>query len=180
MCLLGDEVIAIVTWLLALKLMLGVIVTSAVNRARFLFLARSKLRLCPVNHRTGYWSNLPCDWPSTAWAHAKQETENGPRPWLSLPSRFLLGHNCVYRRDRLSQWYIQLHLWVLSVYLKKSACYKSYHWRLIIFLGDIYSQSVCRACFLSLAWSGLGLRSANHRAGYLPSDWLSIAWAHSA
>ena len=51
-------------------------------RARFLSLARSKLRLCSANHRPGYWSNLPCDWPSTVWAYSKQETENGPRWWL--------------------------------------------------------------------------------------------------
>ena len=48
-------------------------------RAHFLSLAWSKLRLCSANHRPGYWSNLPCDWPSTAWAYSKQETENGPR-----------------------------------------------------------------------------------------------------
>ena len=47
-------------------------------RARFLSLAWSKLRLCSANHRPGYWSNLPCDWPSTAWAYSGQETENGP------------------------------------------------------------------------------------------------------
>ena len=46
--------------------------------ARFLSLVRSKLRLCSANHRPGYWSNLPCDWPSTAWAYSVQETENGP------------------------------------------------------------------------------------------------------
>ena len=38
--------------------------------ARFLFLARSKLRLCSANHRPGYCSNLPCDWPSTARAYS--------------------------------------------------------------------------------------------------------------
>ena len=47
--------------------------------ARFLSLARSKLRLCSANHRPGYWSNLPCDWPSTAWAYSEQQTENGTR-----------------------------------------------------------------------------------------------------
>ena len=31
--------------------------------------------------RPGYWSNLPCHWPSTAWAYSEQETENGP--WCS-------------------------------------------------------------------------------------------------
>ena len=58
--------------------------------ARFLSLALSKLRLCSANHRPGYWSNLPCDWPSTAWAYSEQDTENGLRsqqanqaiPWL--------------------------------------------------------------------------------------------------
>ena len=50
----------------------------AKTRACFLSLAQSKLRLCSANHRTGYWSNLPCDWPSTAWAYSEQETENGP------------------------------------------------------------------------------------------------------
>ena len=49
------------------------------TRARFLSLARSKLSLCSANHRPGYWSNPPCDWPSTAWAYSEQETENGPR-----------------------------------------------------------------------------------------------------
>ena len=36
----------------------------------FLSLARSKLRLWSANHRPGYWSNRPCDWPSTAWAYS--------------------------------------------------------------------------------------------------------------
>ena len=47
------------------------------NRARFLSLAWSKLRLCSVNHRPGYWSNLSSDWPSTAWAYSEQDTGNG-------------------------------------------------------------------------------------------------------
>ena len=55
----------------------------------FLSLARSKLRLCSANHRTGYWSNLPCDWPSTAWAYSEQDTEN--RPWLYVHIRTCLG-----------------------------------------------------------------------------------------
>ena len=46
--------------------------------ACFLSLARSKLRLCSASHRPGYWSNLPCDWPSAAWAYSEQETENRP------------------------------------------------------------------------------------------------------
>ena len=43
----------------------------------FRSLAQSKLRLCSANHRPGYWSNVPCDWPSTVWAYSKQGTENG-------------------------------------------------------------------------------------------------------
>ena len=53
-------------------------------RARFPSLARSKLRLCSANHRPGYWSNLPCDWPSTAWAYSEQETEKGPRTFVHV------------------------------------------------------------------------------------------------
>ena len=30
-----------------------------------------QLRLCSANHRPGYWSNMPCDWLSTAWAYSK-------------------------------------------------------------------------------------------------------------
>ena len=50
-----------------------------VCRARFLPLARSKLRLCSANHRAGYFSNPTCDWLSIVWAYSEQETENGPR-----------------------------------------------------------------------------------------------------
>ena len=38
-----------------------------IYRAHFLSLAQSKLRPCSANGRPGYWSNLPCDWLSTAW-----------------------------------------------------------------------------------------------------------------
>ena len=41
-------------------------------RARFLSLARNKLRLCSANHRAGYFSNLACDWLSIAWAYRKR------------------------------------------------------------------------------------------------------------
>ena len=53
--------------------------------ARLLYLAQSRLRLCSANHRPGYLSNLPCDWPSAAWAYSKQETENGLRfSWRAI------------------------------------------------------------------------------------------------
>ena len=46
--------------------------------ACFLCLAQSKLMLCSANHRTGYFSNLACDWLSIVWAYSEQETENWP------------------------------------------------------------------------------------------------------
>ena len=57
--------------------------------ARFLSLARSKLRLCSANHRAGYFSNLACDWLSIVWAYSEQETENGPW-WARLSVTCLL------------------------------------------------------------------------------------------
>ena len=47
--------------------------------ARFRSFTRRKLRLWPANHRPGYWSNLPCDWPCIAWAYSEQE----PGMWLA-------------------------------------------------------------------------------------------------
>ena len=52
--------------------------------APFLSLARSKLRFCSANHKPGYWSILPCDLPSTAWAYFEQDIENGPWPLCQL------------------------------------------------------------------------------------------------
>ena len=62
------------------------------SRARFLSPARSKHRLCSANHRSGYWSNLPCDWPSTAWAYSGQETESGPRSSISWHSYIVVRY----------------------------------------------------------------------------------------
>ena len=52
--------------------------------ARFLSLARRKLRLCSANHSAGYFSNLACHWLSIVWAYSEQETENGPRLIMNL------------------------------------------------------------------------------------------------
>ena len=57
---------------------------NSINWACFLSLARSKLRLCSANHRTGYFSNLACDWLSIVWAYSQQETEIGPWSDISL------------------------------------------------------------------------------------------------
>ena len=47
-------------------------------KARFLSLARSKLRLCSANHRAGYVNNLSCYWLSIVWTYSKEEAENRP------------------------------------------------------------------------------------------------------
>ena len=49
-----------------------------VSLARFLSLARSKLRLFSANHRAGYFSNSACDWLSIVLAYSELETETGP------------------------------------------------------------------------------------------------------
>ena len=49
-----------------------------VSRARFLSCAWSKLRLCSANHRPGYWSNLPFDWPSTVWRRRGRQVSSAP------------------------------------------------------------------------------------------------------
>ena len=59
-------------------------------RTCFLSLARSKLRLCSTNHRPRYWSNLPSDWPSTAWTYSESKlrlcsTNHRTRYWSNLP-----------------------------------------------------------------------------------------------
>ena len=60
-------------------------------------------------------NNLPCDWPSTAWACSKQETENGPRSLGPMTSHCrhtvtALSHHCRRRHRRfyhLSSWWWQ-------------------------------------------------------------------------
>ena len=39
------------------------------------------VRLCSTNYRPGYWSNLPCDWPSTALSYSEQRLR------ISAPSK---------------------------------------------------------------------------------------------
>ena len=68
-------------------------------RARFLSLARNKLRLCSANHRAGYFSNLACDWLSIVWAYSEQETENGPRWALSSTSKENLVWCAIHQFD---------------------------------------------------------------------------------
>ena len=49
-----------------------------VTRACFLALAQNKLRPCSANHRPGYLCNLPCNWPSIAWAYSNKRQKTGP------------------------------------------------------------------------------------------------------
>ena len=71
-------------------------------RARFLTFARSKLRLCSANHRTGYFSHLARDWLSIVWVYSEQETENGPR-WTALycDKKSQTQTTCVYLTLRM-------------------------------------------------------------------------------
>ena len=102
------------------------------TRARFLSLARSKLRLCSANHRAGYWSNLACDWLSIVWAYSEQETENGPcftGPTVHLlddpHNRVVWGIMCI-----ISGWCVYLcnELWreyqKMVVSMKFVKCYR--------------------------------------------------------
>ena len=66
-------------------------------RARFLYLARSKFRLCSANHRLGYRSNLSCDWSSTAATYSEQETENRLRFRVGSTNMFGLNYGvCIF------------------------------------------------------------------------------------
>ena len=97
----------------------------------------SKLRLCSANHRPGYWSNLSCDWPSTAWAYSEQETENGPRnvqskldglwvhPWELTPC-IIFYNNLVASHHQIADddpvfWDIQTH--IINIYI--ISCYSA-------------------------------------------------------
>ena len=76
----------------------------------FLSLARSKLRLCSANHRPGYWSNLPCDWRSTAWASSKQETGNGPRSISGQPVFLFQGKHFKFSLHLTECFLVMSHL----------------------------------------------------------------------
>ena len=54
-------------------------------------------------------SNLPCDWPSTAWAYSEQETANGPR-YTNVPSVLSCHHNGC--RCCCAKWGPG-HLWII-------------------------------------------------------------------
>ena len=67
--------------------------------ARFLSLARSKLRLCSAIHRAGHFINLACDWMSTVWAYRKQGTKTGLE--VSLGHMFGCLERCSAATNRL-------------------------------------------------------------------------------
>ena len=90
--------------------------------ACFLSLARSKLRLCSANHRPGYFSNLPCDWLSTARAYSKLETENRPRPFLDQDKFCLASLN-------QESYEMEIHVYLSW---KDSACKGLIYWEIIM------------------------------------------------
>ena len=126
-------------------------------RAHFLSLAWSKLRLCSANHRSGYWSNLPCDWPSSAGAYSELRlcsADHRPGYWSNLSCEWPSSVGA----------YSELRLC--------SADHRPGYW----------SNLPCDWPSSAGAYSELRLCSADHRPGYwsnLPCDWPSTAWAYS-
>ena len=67
-------------------------VLHTLSCARFLSLARSKLRVCLANHRAGYFSILACDWQSIVWAYS-DDPANFPVLWQCCTENFLCYGN---------------------------------------------------------------------------------------
>ena len=82
-----------------------ILINTMLTCARFLSLVQSKLRLCSANHRPGYWSNQPCDWPSIAWAYSEQETENGPWTCMGYSMEFHGTLESPNKRSPSSMWF---------------------------------------------------------------------------
>ena len=75
--------------------------------ARFLSLARSKLRLCSAIHRAGYFSNLAWDWPSIVWVYSEQDTEIGPRCVCGLDQIYVIFPTMIPKlKFILSTWVV--------------------------------------------------------------------------
>ena len=107
----------------------GQLVSLLYNRAHFLSLAQSKFRLCSVNHRPCYWSNLACDWPSTAWVNSKLETENGPRFGLELLHQF--PPFCWFPPVLSKQWLLITYhvlIWQMSPQLSCNCTHQIWKW----------------------------------------------------
>ena len=79
---------------------------SEIIWARYLSLAQSKPMLCSDHHRSGYLSNLVCDWLSIVWAYSEQEAEN--EPWNLSWTWPLLHHKKCTKREG---WYT-VALWI--------------------------------------------------------------------
>ena len=102
-----------------------------ITRARFLSLARSKLRLCSANHRAGYFSNLHCDWLSIVWAYSsKRVTENGPRSSKDMIATKLSGHFITF------MWWIPSAYLISMVSCQKGSTRHAYAWQIGPFWQD--------------------------------------------
>ena len=115
--------------------------------ARFLSLARSKLRLCSANHRPGYWINMPCDWPSTAWAYSEQETKN--RSWKLMIMASSHGNDfrfLHYIQSPATSW----------ITISASSCSpqghwinsEKKHWTLVVLEWPICEQQCCWVSYI--------------------------------
>ena len=67
-------------------------VLHTLSWARFLSLARNKLRLCSANHRAAYFSNLACDWQSIVWPYP-DDPANFPVLWQCYTEYFICYEN---------------------------------------------------------------------------------------
>ena len=94
----------------------SVIRSRIMTRAHFLSLVRSKLKRCSASHRPGYWSNLPCDWPSTAWVSPSKRQKTGPgeRTLLLEEGYYVLKDK---GRRKQMQSYEHLPIWDLTLLL---------------------------------------------------------------
>ena len=130
---ISSSVIWCVTTLQILREDQRLIIVWVISRSGpvFCLFAWSKLRLCSANHRPGYWSNLPCDWPNTAWAYSEQETENGPR--LRCRLKIVCVWVCVlwrvvYVLFVCYAWKMNVKWWGILLI----SCYLKHHCRMLL------------------------------------------------
>ena len=142
----------------------------------FLYLARSKLRLCSANHRAGYFSNLDCDWLSIVWAYSEQSTENGP--WLlayyneiRLPS-LILRLASIRSRRMLSRVSSTIFSWTFSSATSRRATsfwfwrsiiwllrsFTSFSWAILEFKCKSFTLSACLGWWLYLLMTNAGIQ----------------------
>ena len=104
--------------------------------------AMNELRLCSANHRPGYWSYLPCDWPSTAWAYSEQETENGPsaRFYWACQGLYYPGDTTLSQTNASAPFSLNLHCHWLEVAASVRCTFKFKNILLSLIIHSSYSN----------------------------------------